>query len=180
MYHFAIDRGGTFTDVLVREPSGKLSVMKLLSVNPEYEDAPREAIRRILNSPVGEKINHAQIGSIRMGTTVATNALLERKGTPTALVVTKGFADVLEIGTQDRPDIFDIKAARPPPLYESVVQIDERVIMHREDCSIDKKDMTECTASTGETFWIKQPIDRDQVRSALKKVYKEGTSYSHK
>merc|ERR1712131_287589 len=92
-YSFAIDRGGTFTDVFAKLPSGETKVLKLLSVNPEYPDAPREAIRRILGSPAGQPIDHSRIESIRMGTTVATNALLERKGTKTALCITKGFKE---------------------------------------------------------------------------------------
>ena len=104
-FQFAIDRGGTFTDVFARCPNGKIRVMKLLSVDPaNYSDAPREGIRRILETelnrpfPPEEPIDPSDIEWIRMGTTVATNALLERKGEPAALLITKGFKDLLFIG----------------------------------------------------------------------------------
>ena len=113
-FHFAIDRGGTFTDVHCKLPNGTELVSKLLSVDPaNYDDAPTEGIRRLLNEhdqtgkkyPRGEKINTSLIGSIRMGTTVATNALLEREGERMGLVITKGFGDLLKIGDQTRSDM---------------------------------------------------------------------------
>ena len=113
-FHFAIDRGGTFTDVHCRLPSGVELVSKLLSVDPaNYDDAPTEGIRRILDEhdptgkrhPRGEKVDTALIGSIRMGTTVATNALLEREGERMGLVITRGFGDLLRIGDQPRSDM---------------------------------------------------------------------------
>ncbi|XP_006818751.1 5-oxoprolinase-like [Saccoglossus kowalevskii] len=114
-FQFAIDRGGTFTDVYARCPGGRVRVMKLLSEDPSnYSDAPREGIRRIMeevtseNMPASQPINANLIDWIRMGTTVATNALLERKGEPMALAITKGFPDLLYIGNQSRPKIFDL------------------------------------------------------------------------
>ena len=113
-FHFAIDRGGTFTDVHCALPSGREIVSKLLSVDPaNYDDAPTEGIRRILDEhdpngrqyPRGEVVDTSLIGSIRMGTTVATNALLEREGERMGLVITKGFGDLLRIGDQTRSDM---------------------------------------------------------------------------
>ncbi|CAG8255788.1 unnamed protein product [Penicillium salamii] len=135
----AIDRGGTFTDCVGNPGSGRLEddiVIKLLSEDPSnYEDAPLEGIRRILSRftgreiPRGEPIDTSLIDSIRMGTTVATNALLERKGEKIALVVSKGFKDCLHIGNQSRPRIFDLAIKRPDVLYEEVVEVDERVTL---------------------------------------------------
>jgi 5-oxoprolinase (ATP-hydrolysing) len=119
---FAIDRGGTFTDVVARSSDGKLRVEKLLSDNPgQYEDAALEAIRRVLGEEGGS------VEEVRMGTTVATNALLERKGERTALAITRGFGDALRIGYQARPDIFARHIVLPSMLYAEVVEIDERV-----------------------------------------------------
>src|SRR5919112_4102464 len=120
---FAIDRGGTFTDVIARSPDGEIIVEKLLSENPEqYEDAALEAIRRVLARAGG-----GDVEAVRMGTTVATNALLERKGDRVALAITRGFGDALRIGYQARPDIFARHIVLPTMLYERVVEIDERV-----------------------------------------------------
>jgi 5-oxoprolinase (ATP-hydrolysing) len=119
---FAIDRGGTFTDVVARSSDGSLRVEKLLSENPgQYEDAALEAIRRVLGEEGGE------VSEVRMGTTVATNALLERKGERLTLAITRGFGDALRIGYQARPDIFARHIVLPSMLYERVVEIDERV-----------------------------------------------------
>ena len=119
---FAIDRGGTFTDVIARASDGRVRVEKLLSENPgRYEDAALEAIRRVLGEDGGE------VTDVRMGTTVATNALLERKGERVGLAITRGFADALRIGYQARPDIFARHIVLPSMLYEHVVEIDERV-----------------------------------------------------
>ncbi len=133
----AIDRGGTFTDVHAIIPGQKDDiVLKLLSVDPQnYADAPTEGIRQVLEIalgkpvPRGEPIDLAPVSSIRMGTTVATNALLERKGEKSALLITQGFKDLLVIGNQARPDIFDLTVAKPGVLYEKVVEIDERVTL---------------------------------------------------
>eukprot|EP00956_Cyclotella_meneghiniana_P022660 scaffold43116_cov41-Cyclotella_meneghiniana.AAC.1 len=134
-YHFAIDRGGTFTDIHCHLPSGEEIVSKLLSVDPtNYADAPTEGIRRILdqyegNYPRGLPVRTDVIGSIRMGTTVATNALLEREGERTGLVTTRGFGDLLKIGDQTRPNIFDLTCGGLGVLYEDVVEVDERVML---------------------------------------------------
>ena len=124
-WHFWIDRGGTFTDVVARDPTGTIRSLKLLSTNPgRYADAAVEGIRRVL---AGSPEHARRVGGVRMGTTVATNALLERRGEPTALVITAGLSDALEIGTQQRPDIFALDIRIPPMLYERVVEARERV-----------------------------------------------------
>lgn len=128
-WSFWIDRGGTFTDVIARKPDGTLEARKLLSENPEaYRDSASAGIRSFLGLAPGEKIPHGLIDTIKMGTTVATNALLERKGEPLALLITRGFRDQLEIGYQARSDIFATCIEKPETLYESVVEIDERVL----------------------------------------------------
>jgi 5-oxoprolinase (ATP-hydrolysing) len=150
-YQFSIDRGGTFTDIHCILPCGKEIVTKLLSEDPDnYPDAPTEGIRRILyqydnngnNDDETEdeakkktkylrdqKVDTTKIQSIRMGTTVATNALLERRGEKTGLIITKGFQDLLEIGNQSRSDIFDLSCYKPTLLYEHVEEVDERIIL---------------------------------------------------
>lgn len=136
---FSIDRGGTFTDIYAEFSDGRTAVLKLLSDDPtNYPDAPREGIRRILEQEQGLPLPAAQLSaenitSIRMGTTVATNALLERKGAKTALVITRGFADLLQIGNQTRPDLFALNIQRPEPLYSHVIEVDERVRPALED-----------------------------------------------
>lgn len=128
-WDFWIDRGGTFTDVIGRDPSGKLHARKLLSENPDaYRDAAVAGIREHLALAKGEAIPAGAIGEVRMGTTVATNALLERKGDRTLLVTTKGFRDALRIGYQARPDIFAKEIVKPEQLYEAVEEIAERVL----------------------------------------------------
>ena len=127
-WDFWIDRGGTFTDVIGRDPRGRLHPMKLLSESPAYTDAAVEAIRRLLGLASGEPIPAGAIGAVKMGTTVATNALLERRGERTLLVTTRGFRDALEIGYQARPRIFARNIVKPEQLYSGVVEIDERVL----------------------------------------------------
>ncbi|APF38155.1 5-oxoprolinase [Chelatococcus daeguensis] len=128
-WDFWIDRGGTFTDVIARDPQGRLHARKLLSENPEaYRDAAVQGIRDHLGLARGEAIPAGLIGDVRMGTTVATNALLERKGDRVALITTKGFRDALRIGYQARPKIFARNIIKPEELYESVVEIEERVL----------------------------------------------------
>ncbi|BDW84201.1 hydantoinase B/oxoprolinase family protein [Roseicyclus marinus] len=123
-WDFWIDRGGTFTDVVSRAPDGTLTPLKLLSENPEsYADAAIEGIRRLL----GGTIEPARIGTVKMGTTVATNALLERKGDRTILLITKGFRDALRIAYQARPDIFAKEIILPEQLYEQVIEVEERL-----------------------------------------------------
>jgi 5-oxoprolinase (ATP-hydrolysing) len=127
-WEFWIDRGGTFTDVIGRRPDGGLVTHKLLSENPEaYSDAAVQGIRHLLALPPGTAIPSARISAVKMGTTVATNALLERKGERTVLLITKGFRDALRIGYQARPKIFARHIIKPDMLYERVVEVDERV-----------------------------------------------------
>ncbi len=128
-WDFWIDRGGTFTDVIGRDPAGKLHARKLLSENPgAYRDAAVQGIRDHLGLKAGEPITAGLVGEVRMGTTVATNALLERKGDRTLLVTTKGFRDALRIGYQARPDIFAKEIIKPEQLYDAVVEVAERVL----------------------------------------------------
>jgi 5-oxoprolinase (ATP-hydrolysing) len=127
-WDFWIDRGGTFTDIVGRRPDGSLIAHKLLSENPEaYADAAVQGIRDLLGLKAGDAIPRGAIGAVKMGTTVATNALLERKGDPTLLVITKGFRDALKIGYQARPKIFVKEIIKPEQLYERVVEVAERV-----------------------------------------------------
>jgi 5-oxoprolinase (ATP-hydrolysing) len=127
-WQFWIDRGGTFTDIVARDPSGTLSAHKLLSENPgRYHDAAIAGIKTVLGIPLNQPIPPGLIESVKMGTTVATNALLERKGEPTLLVVNKGFADALRIGNQARPRLFDLAITLPSMLYAQVVEIGGRV-----------------------------------------------------
>src|SRR4051812_34143021 len=145
---FAIDRGGTFTDVVARSSDGRLRVEKLLSENPtQYDDAALEAIGRILREEGGSAVE------VRMGTTVATNALLERKGERCALATTRGFGDALRIGYQARPDIFARHIVLPSMLYERVVEVDERVGVDGE---------------------VLVPLDEIQARQALTAIRESG------
>ena len=126
-WQFWIDRGGTFTDIVAKCPNGKLVIHKLLSENPDrYKDAAVQGIRDILGIPAGESIPAAEIEAIKMGTTVATNALLERKGDRTILLITKGFGDALRIGYQNRPNIFARHIVLPEMLYDRVIEVAER------------------------------------------------------
>ncbi|MGA8713114.1 MAG: hydantoinase/oxoprolinase family protein, partial [Roseiarcus sp.] len=127
-WDFWIDRGGTFTDVIGRDARGRLHARKLLSESPAYEDAAVEAIRRLIGLAAGEPIPAGAIRVVKMGTTVATNALLERQGERTILVTTRGFRDALEIGYQARPKIFARAIEKPELLYSGVIEIDERVL----------------------------------------------------
>ncbi len=128
-WQFWIDRGGTFTDVVGKSPQGRLVARKVLSENPGvYRDAALEGIRRILGLASDAAIPAGLIASVKMGTTVATNALLERKGEPTVLVITRGIEDQLEIGYQARPDIFARNIVKPSMLYDAVVGADERIL----------------------------------------------------
>src|SRR6266403_1480747 len=136
-WDFWIDRGGTFTDVIGRRPDGALVAHKLLSDNPEaYDDAAVQGMRKLLGIKPGEPIPPGMIGSVKMGTTVATNALLERKGERTLLLISKGFRDALKIGYQARPKIFARHIVKPEMIYERVVEVDERV---RADGSVEKE-----------------------------------------
>src|ERR1700730_4929584 len=153
-WEFWIDRGGTFTDVIGRRPDGKLVTHKLLSENPEaYADAAVAGIRHLLELAPGAPISAARIGAVKMGTTVATNALLERKGERTLLVITRGFRDALRIGYQARPKIFAKHIIKPDMLYERVVEVDERV---RADGAVERE------------------LDLDAVRTELARAKHDG------
>ncbi|MEY3295092.1 MAG: hypothetical protein RLZZ451_1140, partial [Pseudomonadota bacterium] len=133
LWQFWIDRGGTFTDVVGRAPDGALRTLKLLSDNPEqYGDAAVEGIRRLLQLPAGAPITPTQVACVKMGTTVATNALLERKGDRTLLVTTRGFRDALRIAYQARPKLFERHIQLPELLYERVIEAEERIGAHGE------------------------------------------------
>ena len=124
-WEFWVDRGGTFTDIVAQDPVGHLHSHKLLSENPEqYIDAAVQGISNILGDI---QISQADIGAVKMGTTVATNALLERKGAAVLLMITEGFGDLLEIGYQTRPELFAMHIQRPELLYQSVVEVSERL-----------------------------------------------------
>ncbi|XP_017766336.1 PREDICTED: 5-oxoprolinase [Eufriesea mexicana] len=172
-FEFAIDRGGTFTDVYARCPGGKIRVMKLLSVDPaNYEDAPREGIRRILEQETGKKIDGEIDGSliswIRMGTTVATNALLERKGARMALLINEGFKDLLYIGNQARPNIFDLQVVTPEVLYEKVIEVKCRVIPALPGkCNLDDRKWRRTKGSTGEDLFVTRELDEEQLKLDL-------------
>jgi 5-oxoprolinase (ATP-hydrolysing) len=154
-WRFWIDRGGTFTDIVARRPDGVLRTAKLLSENPEhYADAAVEGIRRFLGAGPGP-IDAGLIEAVRMGTTVATNALLERKGQPTLLAITQGFADALRIGWQSRPELFARHIVLNPPLYDSVVEIAERV---------------------GVDGDVLAPLDEAKARADLKAAHARGLS----
>ena len=131
-WQFWIDRGGTFTDIVACSPDGRIVTRKLLSENPEfYRDAALQGIREILHLPAGAPIDTG-IESVKMGTTVGTNALLERQGEQVALVITRGFKDCLRIGYQNRPDIFALNIRLPEQLYQTVIEIDGRINTHGE------------------------------------------------
>uniref|UniRef100_K3WI67 5-oxoprolinase n=1 Tax=Globisporangium ultimum (strain ATCC 200006 / CBS 805.95 / DAOM BR144) TaxID=431595 RepID=K3WI67_GLOUD len=180
VFRFAIDRGGTFTDVyaemdvvdaqgVVQEIRPK--VIKLLSEDPaNYPDAPREGIRRVLEAMTGtphprdQPVDTSRIQSIRMGTTVATNALLERQGERTVLITTKGFRDLLFIGNQSRPKIFDLEINTPDMLYESVIEVDERLQLISD--AKDRKD-TDVKGISGDYIRVAKELDRNDLREKL-------------
>ena len=180
-FRFSIDRGGTFTDIYAELPAAPgYMTMKLLSEDPaNYADAPREGIRRVLEQATGkphpkEGFDASAIEWIRMGTTVATNALLERKGEPTVLVVTEGFRDVLRIGNQNRPRIFDLRINLPELLFTEVVEARERVALLRDEVPIPGADGPHVTGTTGETLQIVTPLDEEGVAEALKAAHGRG------
>ena len=153
-WQFWIDRGGTFTDIVASAPDGKLSTHKLLSENPErYQDAALQGIRNMLGLTAREKIPTEAIDAVKMGTTVATNALLERKGDRTVLLITKGFRDALRIGYQNRPSLFAREIVLPDLLYERVEEIEERYTAEGEELI---------------------PVDLDGARSSLEAAYRDG------
>lgn len=185
----AIDRGGTFTDAWAWIPeTNQTLVIKVLSQSPdEYSDAPTECIRQILEVsegrpiPRGTLLNLDTVESIRMGTTVATNALLERKGEPSALVITKGFRDILEIGNQARPNIFDLSVRRMAKLYETVVEVDERVTIEDFAENPDWRPVSDLSNDpalviglSGEAVRIIRAPDYAQVRKDLSALWDRG------
>lgn len=184
----AIDRGGTFTDAWAWLPeTNQELVFKLLSQCPdEYQDAPTECIRQILETatqksiPRGTLLDLSKVEFIRMGTTVATNALLERKGERTALIITKGFQDILEIGNQARPHIFDLSVRRMAKLYETVLEVDERVTVEGfaedpEPQPIDIDSDPDLTLGlAGEAIRIIKVPDYEQVRHDLTELWDRG------
>lgn len=127
-WRFGVDRGGTFTDVVAIDPAGQIHTAKLLSQSILYEDAAIEGIRSFLGSPTGEPLPQKQVAWIRLGTTVATNALLERKGAKVGLLISKGFRDLLQIGSGRRPELFSLAVRTPKPLYQRVEEADERIL----------------------------------------------------
>ncbi|MCC0178710.1 hydantoinase/oxoprolinase family protein [Waterburya agarophytonicola K14] len=154
LWQFWIDRGGTFTDIVARTPTGKILVHKLLSENPEqYQDAPIQGIREVMGIGKNDPIPTDEIEVIKMGTTVATNALLERKGDRVVLATTKGFKDALRIGYQNRPDIFALEIILPEMLYERVIEINERL-----------------DAQGNELI----PVDKSQAKQDLQAAYDAG------
>ena len=153
-WEFWIDRGGTFTDIVAKRPDGTTLTRKLLSDKTElYRDAGVEGIRRILGISEGHAIPAGSIDVIKMGTTVGTNALLQRNGEPTVLVITRGFRDCLRIGYQNRPDIFALRIERPEMLYSKVIEVDGR------------------HSGTGEEL---EPLDIQSFSAALEQVYNSG------
>ena len=153
-WQFWIDRGGTFTDIVAKRPDGTLVTHKLLSENPEqYRDAAVAGIRHLLGLKAGEPVTPEQVECVKMGTTVATNALLERKGEPTLLVTTRGFRDALRIAYQNRPRLFDRRIVLPELLYAEVIEAQERVAAHGE---------------------VLQPLDEAALRADLQAAFARG------
>ena len=153
-WQFWIDRGGTFTDIVAKRPDGSLVTHKLLSDNPEhYRDAAVAGIRHLLGLSAAQAISADQVACVKMGTTVATNALLERKGEPTLLVTTQGFRDALRIAYQNRPRLFDRHIVLPELLYQEVIEAHERVGAHGE---------------------VVQALDEAHLRAALQAAFGRG------
>ncbi|XP_043192342.1 5-oxoprolinase-like [Amphibalanus amphitrite] len=179
-FEFSIDRGGTFTDIYARCPGGRVRTLKLLSSDPDrYPDAPTEGIRRILEQetgrpfPAGEPIDTSAISWIRMGTTVATNALLEKKGAEMALLITAGFRDVLHIGNQARPKIFDLSVSCPDVLYRDVVEVDERLFLASPRCQM-KHDYERVTARSGQELLVVRRPDLSALEPQLQALLDRG------
>jgi len=152
MWQFWIDRGGTFTDIVARAPDGAIQTLKLLSENPEqYKDAAVQGVRNILGLAPGQPVPDGT--SVKMGTTVATNALLERKGDRTLLLITQGLGDLLRIGYQNRPKLFDLHIVLPTMLYERVAEVEERIGAHGD---------------------VVTPLNTEGAEAALKSAYADG------
>ncbi|HEY1961715.1 MAG TPA: hydantoinase/oxoprolinase N-terminal domain-containing protein, partial [Rhizomicrobium sp.] len=154
-WRFFVDRGGTFTDIVAEAPDGTISSLKLLSDSTNYDDAALEGIRRCLGVSSNGAIPSGSIAEVRMGTTVATNALLMRAGEPTVLLTTRGFRDQLRIGYQNRPKLFALKIKLPDMLYARAIEADERV------------------TAEGETL---RPLDEEGLRGALAEARAGGIS----
>lgn len=155
-WQFWIDRGGTFTDIVAKHPQGYLLTHKLLSDHPkQYPDAAIQGIRNILGLTPHDALPTQHIATVKMGTTVATNALLERQGEPTALVISKGFKDALQIAYQNRPELFALQILLPPLLYQQVIEIDERVTAQGE---------------------VLKPVSLQEAKTALLALYQQGFS----
>src|SRR5213082_1623252 len=153
-WQFWIDRGGTFTDIVALRPDGRILAHKLLSENPgRYRDAAVAGIRELLAVPSGAPIPGERIEAVKMGTTVATNALLERKGERTVLFITRGFRDALRIAYQNRPRLFDRHIVLPELLYSDVIEANERVGAHGE---------------------MVQELDHEHLRTALRDAFARG------
>tara|TARA_R110000868_G_scaffold102678_3_gene282892 strand:- start:15817 stop:19425 length:3609 start_codon:yes stop_codon:yes gene_type:complete len=153
-WDFWIDRGGTFTDIVARRPDGKLSAHKLLSENPErYDDAAIQGIRELMELDEGAPLPAAQIGAVKMGTTVATNALLERKGERVLFLTTRGFADALRIGYQNRPHLFQLEIVKPDMLFELSEEVRGRITAEGE---------------------VLEPLDEGETRRVLTRAYEAG------
>ncbi|WND03900.1 hydantoinase B/oxoprolinase family protein [Temperatibacter marinus] len=153
-WQFWIDRGGTFTDIVAKAPDGHIQTRKLLSENPEaYEDAALHGIRSFLGLDPKAPIPSEEIDAVKMGTTVATNALLEKKGDPVVLLVTKGYRDILDIGYQARPDTFALEIKKPALLYQKVIEVEERIL------------------SEGR---IETPLNEEAIHADLVAAYSEG------
>ncbi|MFN8761874.1 MAG: hydantoinase B/oxoprolinase family protein [Burkholderiales bacterium] len=153
-WQFWIDRGGTFTDIVAKLPDGSLTTHKLLSENPEqYRDAAVAGIRYLLEVPADKPVPVEKIEAVKMGTTVATNALLERKGEPTALFITRGYRDALRIAYQNRPRIFDRNILLPELLYQEVIEVNERISAHGD---------------------ILIKLDEKKLRADLQSIYDQG------
>src|SRR5579862_7899342 len=153
LWDFWVDRGGTFTDIVARRPDGTLAAHKLLSVSPAYRDAAVAGIRGLLGLAPGDPVPAGQVRAVRLGTTVATNALLERKGEPTVLLITQGFGDALRIAYQSRPRIFDRHIVLPSQLYDRVIEVPERV---------------------GADGGLIRPLDENAAGQALRLAYRDG------
>ena len=153
-WDFWIDRGGTFTDIVARQPDGTIKAHKLLSENPEqYEDAALQGIRELMGVSPGEDLPRGKINHVKMGTTVATNALLERKGERVVLLTTRGFGDALRIGYQNRPHLFRLNIEKPDMLFERSIEVDERLTAEGE---------------------VLIPLDEAMTRQKLTQAYKDG------
>ncbi|MDH5750982.1 MAG: hydantoinase B/oxoprolinase family protein [Deltaproteobacteria bacterium] len=179
-FRFSIDRGGTFTDIYAEVPGQpEYLTLKLLSEDPaSYPDAPREGIRRVLQRVTGreyppEGFDASEVEWIRMGTTVATNALLERQGEPTVLVTTLGFGDALSIGTQARPRIFDLRIEKPEQIYSSVIEADERVMVLHPRAER-RPEWKPVTGVTGEELAVLRPLDLPPLEAALAEAHAQG------